>query len=138
MIDATYHSVDERGRPYTVTADSAREATPGMIELTTPKADMTQGSGSWLTAQSKHGVYEQHAGNLDVWGDVQLYRDDGTTLVTNSANIDLHSGAAAGSEEVHVEGPFGTLDAQSFTATDRGSLMQFTGPGRLVLNARSK
>ena len=83
-------------------------------------------------------MYDQHAGNLDAWGDVQLYRDDGTVLVTSSANLDLRAGAGAGSEAVHVEGPFGTLDAQGFAATDRGAVTQFSGPGRLVLNARSK
>jgi lipopolysaccharide export system protein LptC len=138
MIDATYHSVDDRGRPYTVTATHAREATPGRIQLTDPAADLTQSNGGWLMGRAKRGLYDQHDGDLDVWGDVQLYRDDGTTLITSSANIDLRAGAAAGSEQVHAEGPFGTLDAQGFASTDRGAIIQFTGPGRLVLNARSK
>ena len=49
-----------------------------------------------------------------------LYRDDGTTMVTASASIDLKPGAAAGGEPTHAEGPFGTLDAQGFTLTDKG------------------
>ncbi len=138
MVDATYHSVDERGRPFTLTATRAWENRPGQIELTDPRADMTQENGAWLLGRAKHGVYDQHVGNLDAWGDVQLYRDDGTTLVTNSANLDLRAGAGAGAEAVHVEGPFGTLDAQGFAATDRGAVTRFSGPGRLVLNARSK
>jgi lipopolysaccharide export system protein LptC len=36
---------------------------------------------------------------------------------------------------VHAEGPFGTLDAQGFAVTDRGAVIQFPGPGRLLLNA---
>jgi lipopolysaccharide export system protein LptC len=39
---------------------------------------------------------------------------------------------------VHAEGPFGTLDAQGFALTDKGSVIQFTGPGRLVLNGRNQ
>ena len=139
MLDASYHGVDARGQPYTLTATSARETGPASkIELTDPKADLTQERGDWSMARSAHGVYDQHAGNLDVWGDVQLYRDDGTTLSTGSANIDLRAGAAAGSEQVHVEGPFGTLDAQGFAATDRGTITRFAGPGRLVLNPRAR
>ncbi len=38
---------------------------------------------------------------------------------------------------VHAEGPFGTLDAQGFTLTDKGSAIQFFGPGHLVLNSAS-
>ena len=41
-------------------------------------------------------------------------------------------------DRVHAEGPFGSLDAQGFAVTDHGAVVQFTGPGRLVLNARSR
>lgn len=131
-----YHGVDERGRPYTITADSAREVSATRVDLTHPKGDVTLQDGRWLMVRARHGVYLQHIGNLDLSGDVQLYRDDGTTLATESANIDLRAGAAAGADMVHAEGPFGTLDAQGFTMTDRGTALQFAGPGRLVLNQR--
>lgn len=136
MTKAVYHGVDQRGRPYTVTAAEAREVSAQRVDLTRPKGDVTLESGRWLMVQSQRGTYMQHLGNLDLSGDVQLYRDDGTTMTTDSANIDLKAGAAAGSRMVHVEGPFGTLDAQGFTMTGRGNAIQFAGPGRLVLNAR--
>ena len=46
--------------------------------------------------------------------------------------------AAASHEMVHAEGPFGVLDAQGFTVLDRGAVVQFTGPARLVLNGGSR
>jgi lipopolysaccharide export system protein LptC len=85
--------------------------------------------------QSKQGVYMQHAQQLDLSHEVTLYRDDGTTMVTASASIDMKNGAAAGSEPVHAEGPFGTLDAQGgFTLVDKGTAVQFLGPAHLVLS----
>ena len=135
MREATYHGVDSNGRPYTMTATTAHQINPDRINLTDPKGDMSLESGSWLMSQSRSGVYLQHEGSLDLWDDVQLYRDDGTTLATASATLDLKQGAAAGADMVHAEGPFGTLDAQGFAVTDRGQVMQFTGPGRLVLNS---
>lgn len=135
LIDAEYHGIDEAGRPYTVTASVAQQDGPDRINLTTPKGDITLGDGTWLILQSKEGVYMQHAQQLDLSRDVTLYRDDGTTMVTASASIDLKNSAAAGSEPVHAEGPFGTLDAQGgFTLVDKGAAVQFTGPARLVLN----
>ena len=89
-------------------------------------------------SQSRTGVYAPHDGQLDLTGDVLLYRDDGMTLTTDTATIDLKAGAATGAERVHAEGPFGTLDAQGFALTDRGGVIQFTGPGRLVLNGKQK
>jgi lipopolysaccharide export system protein LptC len=135
MVAATYHGVDANGRPYTMTAATAHQVDPDRINLTEPKGDVTLESGSWLMSQSHQGVYLQHEGSLDLSKDVHLYRDDGTTLDTSSATLDLKQGAAAGAEQVHSEGPFGTLDAQGFAITDRGAVTQFIGPGRLVLNS---
>jgi lipopolysaccharide export system protein LptC len=135
LIDARYHGTDERGRPYTLTAATAQRAGPEQVNLTTPKGDITLQDGTWLMLQAKQGVFIQHSNLLDLSHDVTLYRDDGTTLVTASASIDMKNGAAAGAEPVHAEGPFGTLDAQGgFTLLDKGSSIQFAGPAHLVLN----
>lgn len=134
LTDARYRGVDEHGRPYTVTAATAEQVTPDRINLTTPKADITMANGTWLMLQSKQGVYLQNTNQLDLSKAVTLYRDDGTTVTSASASIDLKLGAAAGAEPTHAEGPFGTLDAQGFTVTDKGTAIQFTGPAHLVLN----
>jgi lipopolysaccharide export system protein LptC len=134
LIDARYHGVDELGRPYTVTASIAQQDGPDRINLTNPKGDITLTNGTWLMLQSKQGVYMQQAQQLDLSHDVTLYRDDGTTMVTASASLDLKSGAAAGAEPVHAEGPFGILDAQGFTLVDKGAAVQFAGPAHVILN----
>jgi lipopolysaccharide export system protein LptC len=138
LTDVHYRGVDEQGRPYTVTAATARQIGPDRIDLTTLKGDITLANGTWLMLQSKNGVYLQQANQLDLSHDVTLYRDDGTTLTTASAAIDLKNGAAAGAEPTHAEGPFGTLDAQGFAVTDKGTAIQFTGPAHLVLNGASQ
>lgn len=138
LTDARYRGVDEQGRPYTVTAATAQQVTDDRINLTTPKADITLANGTWLMLQSKHGVYLQGTNQLDLSKDVTLYRDDGTTVTTASASIDLKQNAAAGAEPTHAEGPFGMLDAQGFTITDKGTAIQFTGPAHLVLNGSTE
>jgi lipopolysaccharide export system protein LptC len=137
LTDAHYHGVDERGRPYTVTAETAQQDGPERINLTVPKGDITLEDGTWLMLQAKRGVYLQHSNQLDLSHAVTLYRDDGVTLVTSSASLDLKNGAAASSDPTHAEGPFGTLDAQGFTVTDKGAAIQFAGPAHLVLNGSS-
>lgn len=135
MTQAAYHGVDERGRPYTMTATKAHQVSPERVNLTDPKGDITLELGNWIMVQSRKGVYLQHLDDLDLSRDVLIYRDDGTTIATDAATVDLKAGAAAGADMVHAEGPFGTLDAQGFALTDKGSAIQFFGPGRLVLNA---
>jgi lipopolysaccharide export system protein LptC len=134
LIDARYRGIDDRGRPYTLTAATAQQDGPERVILTTPKGDITLENGTWLMLHSKDGVFMQHLNELDLSRDVTLYRDDGTTMLTASAAIDLKNGAAAGAQSVHAEGPFGTLDSKGFTLVDKGANIQFGGPAHLVLN----
>jgi lipopolysaccharide export system protein LptC len=134
IADARYRGIDAKGEPYTITAVSGRQVNADRLDLNTLKADVTLQSGTWMMVQSDHGVYTQRQGVLDLYGHVVIYRDDGTTLHTPAATVDLTQGAAASGERVHAEGPFGTLDAQGFTLTDKGHVVQFTGPARLLLN----
>lgn len=134
VIDPKYRSVDAKGRPYTVTATTAVQAGRSRVNLTAPKGDITLQNGTWMMVQSKAGVYMQHVGQLDLSGNVTLYRDDGTIIRSPTASIDLKRGAAVGANDVTAEGPFGTLDATGFAMVDKGSIIQFSGPAHLVLN----
>ncbi len=134
MHDARYRGVDERGRPYTITADSATQAGPQRINLAQPKGDIVQENEGWVMVQAKDGVFIQHAGQLDLSHDVVVYRSDGTVMRTETAAVDIKGVAAATEDRTHAEGPFGTLDAQGFTLVDRGAVVQFYGPAHLVVN----
>jgi len=138
MVNARYRGADERGRPYMMTADIARQVAQGRFDLVEPKGDTTLENGAWLMVQSHDGVFLQQSNQLDLSRDVILYRDDGMTLRTAAMAVDLKAGAAASSTPVHVEGPLGTLDAQGFVLFDKGSVIQFTGPARMVMNGTER
>ena len=138
LLDARYRGVDEKGRPYTVTASIAQQVDPERINLTNPKGDITLENGSWMMIQSKKGVYMQHASQLDLSQDVTLYRDDGLTVTTATASVDLKDGAASSADQTHAEGPFGVLDAQGFTVLDKGATVQFSGQSHVVLNGATQ
>ena len=134
MMDVRYNGVDEKGRPYTVTAESAKQVEPDRIALTMPKGDITLQNGTWLMVTARSGTYIQKLNQLDLQTDVTLYRDDGTMMKTGAASVDIKDGAAASSTPVHAEGPFGVLDAQGFTLMDKGETVEFAGPAHLILN----
>ncbi len=133
-----YNGVDDGGRPYTITADTAHQVTADRINLQVPIGDVTSSTNTWLHGTALTGVYMQQQGQLDLSGDVTLYRDDGITLQTDAATLDVKSSAAVSASKVHAEGPFGTLDAQGFSLFDGGSVIQFHGASRLVLNGSTK
>lgn len=138
LRDAHYRGVDEHGEAYTVTASSGQQVSAEQVNLTDPKADIILQNGHWLMLQADHGVYMQHSGLLDLAGHVVVYRDDGLFLYTSVATLDLKTGFASSTHIVSVEGPFGTVDATGFAGSDKGSMLQFSGPARLLMNAKSK
>ncbi len=138
MLDPRYRGMDARGRPYTITADTATQAGAERVNLVNPKADATLQNGTWLLVQSHDGVFLQHSGLLDLSHDVVLYREDGTTLTSAAASVDLKQGAASSDQPTHAEGPFGTLDAPGFTLVDKGAVVQFPGPAHLLLNGAGR
>jgi lipopolysaccharide export system protein LptC len=138
ITNAHYRGVDDRGRPFTVTAATAVQRDVEQIDLTSPNGDMTLENGSWIDVKSRFGVFTRKAQQLDLYDDVVMYRDNGTTMTTSSATVEMKAGAASSAAPTHVEGPFGTLDAAGFTTVDKGAAIQFWGPARVVLNGVSK
>jgi len=138
VTNAHYNGVDERGRPFTVTAATATQRNAERVDLTVPNADITLENGTWINVKSKLGVFMRKAEQLDLSEDVVLYRDDGTTMTTASATVEMKAGAASSAAATHVEGPFGTLDATGFTTVDKGAAIQFWGPVRVELNGVSQ
>nr|WP_298796599.1 LPS export ABC transporter periplasmic protein LptC [uncultured Acetobacter sp.] len=134
LVGATYRGVDEHNRPFMVTADSAHQANPERMDLTSPVADILSQGGSWLLVRSEKGVYMQHAQILDLTGEVTLYRDDGLMMRSPVADVDIHTGIIASDSWVRAEGPFGVLDAKGYLVSQHEGIAQFRGPGRLILN----
>lgn len=143
LTDPRYRGVDARGRPYTITADSGQQVGTALagndrINLVEPRGDSTLENGGWVYVRAKDGVFSQRLGQLDLSHDVIMYRDDGTTLSSETATMDTKSGTISTDTRTHAEGPFGVLDAQGYTLLDKGAVVQFTGPARLVLNGDRK
>jgi lipopolysaccharide export system protein LptC len=141
MVNARYSGVDNRNRPYVVTADVARQ-TPGkddLVSLEGPKADITMQNGAWIATTSQTGIYQNQAQQLELYGDVNIYHDRGMTFATDSAHVDLAQGTADGHEHVTGHGPSGQIAADGFRILDKGDVIIFTGNARMVVNsARSE
>ena len=135
MEGATYRGRDQHGQPYVVTAASVVQHSGGAAQLISPQGSITLKSGAWLMLKSATGEYQSKTDQLDLNGDVTLYRNDGTIMTTSRASINLHTSSATGTAPVQVSGPFGVLDAQNgFTLADHGDQIMFHGPAELVLN----
>jgi lipopolysaccharide export system protein LptC len=135
MQNAQYKGLDQHGQPFTLTATSANDQGTDDVALAKPQGDITLTSGAWLMLRSDSGMFNQKLQTLGLKGNVTLYRNDGTTMTTPDAKIDLKGGTANSTTPVQAAGPFGTLNATNgFNLTDRGADVVFNGPATLVLN----
>ena len=135
MVNAHFSGLDKLNRPYTVTAQVARQmpSKDDLISLEGPKADMTLQSGAWVAVNSATGVYQQQQQVLDLFGEVHVFHDTGIEFTTDSARVKLDQGTAEGTEPVAGQGSFGELQAEGFQLLDRGERVIFTGKSRLLL-----
>lgn len=130
---ARYHGIDHQGHPYTVTAASVRQLVPANLRLSSPRGEIALGNGQWMLASAENGIYYRPAEQLELSQDVTVYRDDGTTLLTDNLAIDLRTNSVAGADAVHIEGAFGLIDARGVTISENGVAVDFGGPARLRL-----
>ena len=144
MAKARYTGIDRDNRPFTITADMARQqpgagSRPGVdnvIALERPKGDLTTASGNWLELSSKTGLYQPQPQLLDLFGEVALFQDKGNEFHSTTAHIDMAAGTAQGDEPVTGQGPFGTVTAQGFRILERGDTIIFTGRAKLEIQPR--
>ena len=134
VLEPRFRGTDERGRPYTLSAESAVQP-PGsdVIDLAKPRGDIMLDHGAWVLLESASGSFRRASRLLTLTGDVALFHDSGFEVRTDAAEIDLGSGTARGDRPVSAQGPAGTLESLGFEIIDRGDVIVFGGPARLVL-----
>ena len=135
MVNPRYNGIDEYGRPYTVTAESAMQkgANDNIIELIRPTGDMTLEGGAWITLSADHGRYNRKRERLLLTDNVNFFHDQGFELRSPSAELDLRNAEAHGNQGVEGQGPQGALEAEGFQFLERGNVIHFTGKSHLTI-----
>jgi lipopolysaccharide export system protein LptC len=136
VVSPRYQDVDELNRPYTVTARVAQQVgSERVLDLEAPRADMVLTDGAWVHLSADTGRYDRPRHHLDLAGAVTIHHDNGMTLQTPEAAVEVDEGSASGDAPVAAQGPFGTLESEGFRLTERGAVVVFTGRAHAVLEA---
>ena len=135
LVNPRFTGIDHRNRPYVVTASQAhpRGNSPQLIALTSPNADMTTDTGSWVALSAESGLLNRGKEELELSGTVNLFHDAGHEIKTKSARVFLKKGIATGREKVNGQGPLGTIQSSGFMILDKGQTLVFSGQARLTL-----
>ena len=135
MRNARYVGTDSEGRPFTVTATTTRQvgADSRQLDLEKPQADIKMENGRSVAVMATRGLYDREANTLSLSGDVQLQQDQGYTVRTDRARVNLKDGVAVGDGPVTAEGPAGTLTGEGFRVEEEGKRVMVTGRSYLQI-----
>jgi lipopolysaccharide export system protein LptC len=138
--DVKYDGKDKKGRPFSITADSASHADGDdrHISLKKPLADITMTSGAYVALTANDGILDRDADIVTLNGDVTLFHDNGLSFQTDSATIDLKNKTAEGSDPVEGQNGDGELVAQGFRVLDDGDTIEFTGKAYMKIYPKQK
>jgi lipopolysaccharide export system protein LptC len=138
--DVKFDGKDDKGRPYSITADSAShpDGDDRHIALRKPMADITMSSGAYVALTANDGVLDRDANVVTLSGDVTLFHDNGLSFQTDSATIDLRAKTAEGSDPVEGQNGDGELVSQGFRVLDDGDTIEFTGKAYMKIYPKQK
>lgn len=140
LNDVKFDGKDDKGRPYSITAESASHADGDErhIALKKPLADIIMGSGAYVAVTALEGVMDRDSDIVTLTGDVTLFHDNGLSFQTDSATIDLKEKTAEGSEPVEGQNQDGEVIAQGFKVLDDGNTIEFTGKAYMKIYPKQK
>jgi len=130
-----YDGKDDKGRPYTILAESAShpQNDSKRISLVKPSADIILSGGAYVAIKADSGVLDRDEDKVTLEGNVNLLHDSGLAFETEKAEIDLNTKVASGQSPVEGQNKDGELISEGFRILDDGHVVQFTGHAYLKL-----
>jgi len=135
MVNPRFDGIDNRGRPYHLTAAEAQQldSDANEVDLLQPSGDVTLEDGTWLSLSADQGRYLRKEELLHLAGNVSFFHDEGFEMQTPSAIVDFKQSLATGREGVSGQGPSGMIEAEGFEFRNEGLNIIFTGQSHLQI-----
>lgn len=125
MLNPRFDGRDASGRPFVVTADTARRRREdvNVIDLVNPKYDTAGGS----TVTAREGVYDRTGQVLDLTNDVVLTDASGYEFRTTAGRMFIDDGRVEGASPLRGQGPIGEVVGDAYEVRDDGNRIILKG-----------
>ncbi|TFI58929.1 LPS export ABC transporter periplasmic protein LptC [Sphingomonas parva] len=129
---AQYRGQDNQGRPFTINADKALQATSSepVVDIDGMAASIQLADGP-ARIQAPKGRYDMDAQKVDVLGPILITAADGYRLETSDVLVDLNTHRLGSSKGVEGQMPLGRFTAQEMTADLPSRKVVLSGRARL-------
>ena len=135
MVNPRFFTVDEKGEPFNLTADTAFEL-PGeqrRVRLNEVKVDVLLQHDRWIAVDARTGIYSQSDDTMELLDQVNLYTQTGDEIETAQALINLKNRDIFGNKDVFLRSETGYARAQGFSVTENGTVIRLKGKTRVVV-----
>lgn len=142
MVRPHYLSTDEKGQPFHVDAEWAKEQTENLSNLVSPEGSIIMTKGQTFNVKATSGQYDSEKKVLDLRGNVTLVSTDGYHAQTEKARITMDQKVIEGDNYIEGEGPTGEIMGKhGFRIENRPhgkKVITLKGPSRVVINQSSR
>ncbi|MGE0109464.1 MAG: LPS export ABC transporter periplasmic protein LptC [Bdellovibrionales bacterium] len=130
--------LDHKNQPYALTAVRAMQVgnLKNLIDLESPKGELTLTDGGWLSGGGDHGRFDQKEEKLWLGGNVEFFHDKGYRFVTEEIFVDIKKNTAWTDKKASFQGPFGRIQGANFRALEGGGTIIFGGPAKARLHIK--
>jgi lipopolysaccharide export system protein LptC len=129
---ARYRGLDDKGRPFTVTADRALQPSSAdpVVQISGIAAQMELADGPG-TVTADRGRYNLDNQRVDVVGPINVTAPQGYKLQTRNVTMDLNTKKLSGQDGVEGQMPLGRFTAGKLDADLHNRVVQLSGRARL-------
>lgn len=137
MVHPHYLSTDNKGQPFHVNAEWAKEQTENIANLVNPESSMTMEDGQIFNVKAKEGHYDKKTKVLNLKGGVTLTSTEGYNAQTLEARVRIGDKIVEGNCPIKGKGPTGEIEGEGFKIERRAkgkNVITLTGRSQVVIN----
>ena len=138
MIRPHYISTDDKGQPFHLNAEWAKQKTETLADLISPKGSMTMLEGETFSVESKQGHYDSQTKILTLEKNVVLTSTDGYNIKTDKAHVTIDNKTIEGNHYIEGKGPTGEIMGEKGfkveTRPEGKKVITLKGHSRVVIN----
>lgn len=141
MVRPHYISTDEKGQPFQINADWAKQKSEDVAQLSNPQGSITVVKGETFNVQSKKGHYNSQDKTLTLEKDVVLTSTNGDVIKTEKAFVDIDKGIISGNNPIEGKGESGEFKGEGFRVEKRENgkkIITLTGHSSVVFKPKKK
>lgn len=128
MINPRYRGMTEKGEPFTIQADAARQTGTdhALVQLDRIRAELETADGA-VRVSAPTGRYHTTNKQLALDGPVLLTSALGYEVSAGTLNYDVGTGLGGSDDPITAEGPMGSIKADRFEVEAEGNRILFSG-----------